>query len=233
MPIPLISELSPQNNGQFALLDDQFVRGGFHCVANLTERNSIPADRRKQGMKVFVQTTDLVYELNQDLLTWVIDRALTISLQKAYDNGNEIKVIDNKPVIFKNNTSEILKITSDNLVEFNQTLRGKTYTSNISANTITDSRTIIDATDIREYRAIHYFYTSTNSDGSGFETGQLFVIHDGLSASIYAIMGNNKGIPCGIVFDTELSSNNLILIVNTDNSGDFSRIIHLFKIALI
>lgn len=80
MPIPLISELLSQNNGQFALLDDKFIRGGFHCVVNLTERNFILSDRRKCGMRVFVISTDMVYELKNDLITWVVDKVLIISL---------------------------------------------------------------------------------------------------------------------------------------------------------
>lgn len=232
MPIPLISEIIPQNNGQFALIDDNNIRGGFHCVANLTERNSISNDKRKYGMKVFVQSTDLAYTLKPDLTTWEIDRSLTVSLQDAYDNGNEITVIDNKPIIFKNGISEVLKISSDNSVEFGKTLCGRDYTSNINANVITNSTIVIDVTDARKYRAIHYCYTVANSDNSGYETGQLYIIHDGLFASIYAIMGNNQGVPCGISFNAELSGNDLNLVAESDNSGPFSRVVHLFKIAL-
>lgn len=233
MPIPLISEIIPQNSGKFALIDDAYIRGGFHCVQNLTERNSMPQDVRKCGMRVFVTSTDIVYELKDDLTTWVVDKAFTVSLQDAYNNGGEISIINNKPFVIKNNTSEILKISSDNSVEFNQTLRGKDYTSSINTNVIANSSTIVDVTNYKKYRAVQYCYTVTNSDNSGFETGQLYVIHDGLLASVYAIMGNSKGISCGIHFNAELISNELNLIAITDNSGSFSRIVHLFKIALV
>lgn len=233
MPISLIAELIPKNSALFALLDDQYLRGSFRVSGTLSERNSIPVDKRKHGMKVFVQSTDLVYELQSDLTTWIIDRALTSTLQQAYDGGNEIQIIDGKPIIIKNASSEILKISYDNLIEFNNTLKGKDYTSNINTNVITNSSVIVDSTDRTKYRAIQYFYTVTNSDQSGYETGQLYLIHNGLTSSLYAIMGNSIGMSCGIIFSTELVGYNLNLIATTDDSGSFSRIVHLFKIALI
>lgn len=75
MSIDIISELKPKNNAEFALLDDQYLRGGVRVCADLTTRNAIPVDKRKYGMKVFVQATDLTYKLQSDLVTWILDES--------------------------------------------------------------------------------------------------------------------------------------------------------------
>lgn len=233
MPVTLISELVPKNNGLFALLDDEYLRGGFHIVANLTERNQIPVDRRKHGMLVFVQTTDIAYRLQADLVSWEVDKSITTTLQDCYNAGNEIQIIDGKPFIIKNNNEEILKITADQTLEFNHTLKGKHYTSSINASVGSDSiNTVVDLSDKLKYRAIQYFYTARLSDNSGFETGQVYLIHDGNHATIYWLTGNSIGSPVGVSFNSQLNGSNLELLVTSDNSTIASRIIHLFKIAL-
>lgn len=233
MPIQVISELAPKNGGQFALLDDKFIRGGFHVCANLTERNNIPADIRKYGMRVFVQSNDIVYMLGSDLVTWIIDSSTTNSLQQAYDGGNQIEIVDGSPFLIKNGTSTLFSISSDGTLEFTDTLKGKDYTSNITQSVNTSSVDIIvDITDKTKYRAVQYNYTITNSDNSGFETGQLYLIHNGLSCSLCAIIGNAIGTSCGAIFNAVLSGYNLELTITTDNSIAASRIVHLFKIAL-
>lgn len=233
MPITLISELVPKNNGLFALLDDEYLRGGFHIVANLTERNQIPPDRRKHGMLVFVQTTDIAYRLQADLISWEVDKSITTTLQDCYNAGNEIQIIDGKPFIIKNNDQEIFKITADQTLEFNHTLKGKHYTSSINANVNSNSiNTVVDISDRLKYRAIQYFYTVRLSDNSGFETGQVYLIHDGNHATIYWLTGNSIGSPVGISFNSQLNGSNLELLVTSDDSTVASRVIHLFKIAL-
>lgn len=82
MPIPLIAELITKNNQPFALMDDGVIRGGFHCVETLSERNAISVDRRKSGMLVFVQETNTIYRLQIDLITW------------TKDSGNNNGIID-------------------------------------------------------------------------------------------------------------------------------------------
>jgi hypothetical protein len=248
MPIEVISKLKAKNNGQFALLDDIDLKGGYRIVDNLTERNNISADKRKAGMKVAVISTDIVYKLNDDLTTWCVDKTETLSLQDAYNNGNTIAIIGNRPTIIQTEETnlislfeiqdsvgnKILSANNESKVVFNKQLQGKEYTSSITAAIQTNSSDItLDVTNRDIYRAVQYFYTVSNSDGSGYETGQLFVIHDGFTATIYAIMGNSINTPCGISFNSILSGHNLYLKASTDNSGSFSRIVHLFKIALI
>ena len=227
MPLKFIAELQPKSD--FALLDDLNLRGSFRVCSNLTERNSLSADHRKNGMKVFVQSTDLVYELQND--TWIIDRGLTLTLQAVYNNGNEIELTN--PLIVRNSVEEIFRISSNSLVEFHDTLRGKDYTSNITVNVIANSTdTIIDQTDKTKYRAVQYFYTITNSDVSGFETGQLYIIHNEADCSVYQISGNSIDLGCGVSFAVEIVDDSLNLLASADNSGEFSRIVHLFKVAL-
>lgn len=248
MPIEVISKLKAKNNGQFALLDDIDLKGGYRIVDNLTERNNISADKRKAGMKVAVISTDIVYKLNDDLTTWCVDKTETLSLQDAYNNGATISVIDGKPVIIQTENSNLISLfeIKDNLgnkilsakndakIDFYKQLRGKEYTSSISATIPTNSNEIrIDSFDKLEYRALQYFYTVSNSDGSGFETGQIFVVHNGLGVVIESIMGSAIGVPCGISFSVDMVAYTINLKANTDNSGDFSRIINLLRIALI
>lgn len=50
--------------------DETYGRGGYRTVANTTARDAIPADRRLEGMLVYVVATDTTYQLGSDLLTW-------------------------------------------------------------------------------------------------------------------------------------------------------------------
>ena len=70
MPIELISEIVPKNNGDFALVDDNNLRGGFQTVFTIADMEAIPADKRKEGMQVFCQDTQLTYVLKSDKTTW-------------------------------------------------------------------------------------------------------------------------------------------------------------------
>ena len=45
--------------------DATYGRGGMRSVADLTERNAIPADRRQAGMLVYVSSNTTTYQLNQ------------------------------------------------------------------------------------------------------------------------------------------------------------------------
>ncbi len=50
--------------------DALYGKDGYRSVVDLTERNSIPALRRKYGMLVFVQANTTTYLLESDLTTW-------------------------------------------------------------------------------------------------------------------------------------------------------------------
>lgn len=54
----------------FAGMEDVYLAGGYRVVENETERNAIPASRRKAGMLVFVRSNGQVYRLETDLSSW-------------------------------------------------------------------------------------------------------------------------------------------------------------------
>lgn len=243
--IELIAEIRPKNGGDFALLEDSFIRGGFHVCSNLTERNSISTDSRKSGMHVYVTSTDTVYKLADDLITWNSNSSLTQTLQSAYNSGAEIITVPLRPVVVqgsnnldtilsvKNTDSTIAEFRGDGTLEIMETLTARDYTSSIHVVLATDTTGDIDISNKGIYRAVQYFYTISNSDSSGYETGQLYIVHDGAQASLCAIIGSTVGVSCGVIFSMSISGSDLILRASADNSGSFSRVINLLKIALI
>ncbi len=70
MPIPIISNLVPKNNGTFPTHESTFGKGGWHEVMTELERDLIPLERRKAGMACNVVTTNRTYILGLDLATW-------------------------------------------------------------------------------------------------------------------------------------------------------------------
>ncbi len=58
---------------------EEWGRGGYRTVADITERNGIPAGRRKEGMKVFVVSNGTEYTLGSGLLDadWVVSKSGT------------------------------------------------------------------------------------------------------------------------------------------------------------
>lgn len=63
MAIWLIDTLKQKNNGKFPLIDSNDVKGGFYQADSIAERNSIPTERRKEGMFCWVSTLKIVYQL--------------------------------------------------------------------------------------------------------------------------------------------------------------------------
>ena len=49
---------------------DSLGHGGYMTMQTISSRDAIPAQRRKQGMLVYVRATDSLYQLNTDLTTW-------------------------------------------------------------------------------------------------------------------------------------------------------------------
>jgi hypothetical protein len=67
MQIPgtnIASRIAPFDTADtFATHDSQWGRDGYRSVADLTERDAISDARRKEGMLVYVITTDTTYQL--------------------------------------------------------------------------------------------------------------------------------------------------------------------------
>lgn len=169
------------------------------------------------------------------------------SLQGAYNGGTNITITNALgPVSFKgydtlntvfvvrdSSNADIARINADRTTEFTGSVEAPIFTSNFSATVNTNSpNIIIDSLAIAVYRAVQYTYSIRNSDNSGYETGQIYLIHDGTNVNIFQTVGCAIGVACGTSFDSIISVGNLSLRVTTDNSGAFSRIIQLFRISL-
>lgn len=63
MAIEIIDTLKQKNNGTFGLVDSNDIIGGFYQTDNITERNSIPLNRRKEGMFCWVKEEKKVFQL--------------------------------------------------------------------------------------------------------------------------------------------------------------------------
>lgn len=62
--VRLTGFIAPSDSGDtYAVTDDTYNRGGFRSVENTTERDAITADRRKEGMWVYVRYSATVYAL--------------------------------------------------------------------------------------------------------------------------------------------------------------------------
>ena len=74
MPIEVIDLLKQKNNGSFPLIEAKDVKGGFHQVNNIEERNVIPKEKRIEGMYCYV-LNDTIYRLlggieNSNWIAW-------------------------------------------------------------------------------------------------------------------------------------------------------------------
>ena len=71
MPITLTAFLKPANGNTFFLLEDIYLKGGYQVVATSTARDNIIPVNRKSGMLVFVQADSSLWQLDQNLTTWL------------------------------------------------------------------------------------------------------------------------------------------------------------------
>ena len=94
MAIEIIDILSQKNNGEFALVDSNDIKGGYYQVNDIEERNSIPSIRRKEGMLCYVKN-DTIYQLNGgiDNSNWIAFSGGTSGFDGNYEN------LTNKPTI--------------------------------------------------------------------------------------------------------------------------------------
>jgi hypothetical protein len=69
--VPITGFVSPTDSTDtYPTHDDIYGKGGFRVVADNTERDAIPADRRKEGMWVKSIAAGTTYELDADLVSW-------------------------------------------------------------------------------------------------------------------------------------------------------------------
>lgn len=84
MPIYVSSSLAAKSGGTWPVLEDTAIKGGMRTVAGTTERDSIDAMSRKQGMLVFTVADSKIWVLGADLSTWTnlsqtINNATTVT----------------------------------------------------------------------------------------------------------------------------------------------------------
>ena len=71
MPIFIASYLLPKAGGQFYLMDDAYVRGGFHTCADTTERDAIFTSVRKDGMLVHTVADNKYWKYVSGTDSWI------------------------------------------------------------------------------------------------------------------------------------------------------------------
>lgn len=67
MSIEIISSLIPKASGNFPVADVKYIKGAFQPVSNVSELNSIPIERRTQGMTVYLQASGREYRLSSGI----------------------------------------------------------------------------------------------------------------------------------------------------------------------
>jgi hypothetical protein len=73
MGIQILSTFTRAGVGNYPLLDDMDVKGGYRVVADTTARDAIPSNIRKAGMLVYVTATSQTFRLSGDMVTWLED----------------------------------------------------------------------------------------------------------------------------------------------------------------
>ena len=71
MGIPILSTFERVGVGNYPLMLDTDLGGGFQVVGSNVDRDAIPSALRKFGMHVFVSASSSLYRLQADLVTWV------------------------------------------------------------------------------------------------------------------------------------------------------------------
>jgi len=68
MPVTVIDQIAPKNAGDFGVVEDTYLIGGWRTVADITARDAIPAQRRSLQMRVAVVSEGKQYALVGGLL---------------------------------------------------------------------------------------------------------------------------------------------------------------------
>ena len=71
MPIQLASYLLPKNGGQFFLMEDKYLKGGFRICADTVERDATFSVALKDGMLAYTQADGKYWKYNLATTTWV------------------------------------------------------------------------------------------------------------------------------------------------------------------
>jgi hypothetical protein len=73
-PVEVANTVKAKNGLSFPVVEDTDIWGGFQVVATIAERDAIPTEKLKVGMRASVQADGFAYKLTAiSPLTWVID----------------------------------------------------------------------------------------------------------------------------------------------------------------
>ena len=101
MSIPLISNITQSNDGEFWLVDSNAIYGGLYHVDNTSQMNNLPTARLKQGMLCYVKQDDVYYKYkNEQWIEW----SLGINNDDVIDEQEKQELIN----IFKENNCSYL-----------------------------------------------------------------------------------------------------------------------------
>lgn len=71
MPIQLASYVVPKNGGQFFLMEDKYLKGGFRVCIDTADRDAIFSVSLKSGMVVYTQSDSKYWQWNAATTTWL------------------------------------------------------------------------------------------------------------------------------------------------------------------
>lgn len=95
--------------GNLSVVEDSYVKGGYHTVADNTARDAIPTERRRAGMLVWVEAAAVTYRLESGLTNgdWVstagtaynivtLTDAATIAVDVSLSTNFQVTLGDNR-----------------------------------------------------------------------------------------------------------------------------------------
>jgi hypothetical protein len=113
MPIQILSTFVRKGVGNYPLVDDYDIKGGFRVLATTLERDNILANLRKEGMHVYCSDVDTTYRLSTDLTTWVeASTGGSSGSVGSYDCPSSVAVLD---VVYLSGSDEVDKADADGM----------------------------------------------------------------------------------------------------------------------
>lgn len=95
MAIELIDTVTPANNQPYPIVNSDDVKGGYHSVNSIEERDLIPKQRRQANMLCYVDGIGM-FRLNSDLSTWVsADNTAAFEMEVDGETTNEYSLAIN------------------------------------------------------------------------------------------------------------------------------------------
>lgn len=145
MPVVVPSTIKQRPGTPFPIADSNDIKGGIHSVTNITQRNNIPANHRKEGMICYVKDVKGIskyYKLvggieNSNWEEYEMGGSSASPIIFVDENGNEIEK-QVRMVVGKNNSVKI--IDQDGNVYYPETLASAvSYSGDKSAKNILDN----------------------------------------------------------------------------------------------